>query len=174
MKTPTALFVVLFMALTLSAQTATVPIPNNFFGVVGGLTQNLPQQRATGGITYGHNMGATLWAFTRVEVLGIARNPLQLQTVITEGACDVPHALFNGKLLLGWCLDGGVATAGSNLSSAIGTEGLALYRFGKKQNWGVGLMGGFERTGASGTNPSPGSVNSALTPIRFTVLYGWN
>ena len=91
---------------------ATVPLPSNFFGVVGGMTQNMPQQRATGGITFGHNVGGTLWAFTRVEVLGVSKQPLQAQTVITEGACDVPHALFSGKLLLGWCLDGGVASSG--------------------------------------------------------------
>jgi len=154
------------------------PLPSNFFGVVGGFTQNLPQQRATGGIVYGHNAGGTLWAFTRVEVLGVSRNPVQAQTVITEGACDVPHVLLNGRLLLGWCLDGGVATGPSSgnsttLTGALSTEGLAVGRFGKKLNWGVGVMGGFTRTGVSGSNAPPGAINSTLTPIRITVMYGW-
>lgn len=170
------LLMLIALALPMFAQTTVlpstaVPLPSNFFGITGGLTQNLPQQRATGGIVYGHNMGSTIWAFTRVEVLGVSQNPAQAQTLFTQGACDIPHALFNGRLLLGWCLDGGVASSGQNLASAISTEGLALWRFGKKQNFGFGLMGGFTKTGVTPANAI--GENSALTPIRATLVYGF-
>lgn len=179
MRILTLLLVCLTLAGLLAAQAPSpgpavaVPIPNNFAGVQLGLT---PTSHVTGGLNWGHQTAGSLWTFTRVDVVGFSRNPAQALTAFTAGACDIPHALFSGRLLLGWCADLGISetsTAGvTHVGNALGTDGLALWRFTKKQNLGIGVMGGWMQTNLTPANAK--GANSAITPVRVILEYGFN
>lgn len=174
---------ILLLAVLVTAQTAatptTAPAPaststalsdptSNFAGVQVGLS---PTSHVVAGVNWGHNVTGTLWAFTRIDVLGFSKSPVQAITTMTVGACDVPHALFGKRLLLGWCLDGGVAQASdgstNHIGNALGTDGIALWRFGKTGKTAVGVMGGWVQTNLA--NPKPGQSGGAFTPVRVVV-----
>lgn len=174
----TAFLVLVLFALCCSAQTApaspdlAAPL-TNVAGVQVGLS---PTSHITAGINWGHHVTGTLWTFTRVDVVGFSRNPLQAQTILTLGACDIPHSFFHNHLMLGWCLDGGMAETNDgtavHIGNALGTDGLAFWRFGKDGHFGAGVMGGWVQTNLTPAKASAGS-NSAITPVRAVLEYNF-
>lgn len=153
----------LFLASLAGAQTTEPVLPTNaiFAGAGIGPTSGSGAQHAVGTAGYLHQVATNVYAFARYDILGLNKKPLGVQTVVTAGACEILHQI--GPVVLGGCLDGGTAVAGSNIGGALGADALAAIRFGKSKNWAFALQGGVMKT----------ALGQAVNPVRAVLVYGW-
>lgn len=162
MITQIARILVLFLAvsLLLCAQTPPAPLPTDAIFAGAGMGTGVPQH-AVGSAAYLHLVSKDTYMFARYDIVGLNKKPFGIQTVVTAGACQILRTY--GPVFLGACLDGGTAVAGQNIGGAIGADGTAGIRFGKKKNWAFVVQGGILKT----------ALSSSINPIRAGFLYGW-
>lgn len=160
MITRISILVLLVFAVSAFGQTPAVPFPTDAIFLGAGVGTGTPQH-AVGSTAYLHLVTKDTYMFARYDVLGINKKPFGVQTVVTAGACQILRTY--GPVFLGACLDGGTAVAGTNIGGAIGADGTAGLRFGKKKNWAFVVQGGIVKT----------ALSSAVNPIRAGFLYGW-
>lgn len=162
MKFAIAVLVLCLCAFPLVAQAPTpAALPAHALFLGAGFNSSLPDQRPVGAAAYIQQISGNVFGFVRYDILGVTTKPYGLQTVVTAGACEVLHQI--GAFFLGACLDGGTAVAGTNIGGAIGADGVAGIRFGKKKNWGFLVMGGQMKT----------ALSSSVNPIRAGFVYGF-
>ena len=152
----------LLAAASAFSQAAPAPLPTNAIFAGAGLSPTTSgAQHAVGTAGYLTQVATNVYAFARYDILGLNKKPLSMQTVVTAGACEVLHQV--GPVILGGCLDGGTAVAGSNIGGAIGADALAGIRFSKKKNLALVAQGGILKT----------ALGQAVNPVRAVFVYGW-